>query len=309
VVSLAVAEVVASHSDAQTPWATADTELFTAIRAGLSSITVDGARRVLLKAANKGQKDLETFRTEIESAFDDTMERASGWYKRKTQIVVALIAIVVTVALNVSTVKVATRLWNDEAVRTGVTTAATNAVAPASASQTNGSTSASGGGQSVAIAQAGSSAASTQTPAEKKAAAAAQQTANNAAGDCAPVSSAPGAPPKDPAKCAQQKADAAGAALSKVKQLGLPIGWDKANKPSKVDVGLISGWILTILALSLGAPFWFDVLNKFVRLRASGVPGSPDTSGSVGQSKPATTVAELAGQPAVTTPPIPRRRG
>ena len=32
----------------------------------------------------------------------------------------------------------------------------------------------------------------------------------------------------------------------------------------------IVGWLLTIAAISLGAPFWFDLLGKIVHLRASG---------------------------------------
>ena len=32
------------------------------------------------------------------------------------------------------------------------------------------------------------------------------------------------------------------------------------------------GWVLTALAVSLGAPFWFETLNRFVNLRASGNP-------------------------------------
>jgi hypothetical protein len=34
------------------------------------------------------------------------------------------------------------------------------------------------------------------------------------------------------------------------------------------------GWMLTILAISLGAPFWFDMLNKLVNVRSAGK--SPD---------------------------------
>jgi hypothetical protein len=30
------------------------------------------------------------------------------------------------------------------------------------------------------------------------------------------------------------------------------------------------GWLLTALAVSLGAPFWFDLLNKFIKLREAG---------------------------------------
>jgi len=42
------------------------------------------------------------------------------------------------------------------------------------------------------------------------------------------------------------------------------------------------GYLLTALALSLGAPFWFDLLNKLVKLRGSkAIASEPDTkSGS-----------------------------
>ncbi len=33
---------------------------------------------------------------------------------------------------------------------------------------------------------------------------------------------------------------------------------------------MIVGWLLTIAAISLGAPFWFDLLSKISHLRASG---------------------------------------
>lgn len=38
---------------------------------------------------------------------------------------------------------------------------------------------------------------------------------------------------------------------------------------------LLAGWLITALALSLGAPFWFDLLKKLVALRSSGI--NPDS--------------------------------
>ena len=32
----------------------------------------------------------------------------------------------------------------------------------------------------------------------------------------------------------------------------------------------VAGWLLTAFAVSLGAPFWFDLLNRFINLRVSG---------------------------------------
>jgi len=58
----------------------------------------------------------------------------------------------------------------------------------------------------------------------------------------------------------------------------LPIGWGASAGPAQgaaaaapFDWGLwatrAAGWLLTAFALSLGAPFWFDVLNKLVNMR------------------------------------------
>jgi hypothetical protein len=36
------------------------------------------------------------------------------------------------------------------------------------------------------------------------------------------------------------------------------------------------GWLLTAFAITLGAPFWFDLLNKLVALRSSAKPKQED---------------------------------
>ncbi len=41
-----------------------------------------------------------------------------------------------------------------------------------------------------------------------------------------------------------------------------------------------AGYLLTVLALSLGAPFWFDILNKLVKLRTSSKVATESASGS-----------------------------
>jgi len=50
--------------------------------------------------------------------------------------------------------------------------------------------------------------------------------------------------------------------------LHLPIGWELANNLTACQwIMRISGWILTIAALSFGAPLWFDLLVKLVNIR------------------------------------------
>ena len=68
--------------------------------------------------------------------------------------------------------------------------------------------------------------------------------------------------------------------------LNLPMWWpsghDLATDPrgfSGIDGFLTKafGLLLTAAAVSLGAPFWFDLLNKFVNLRATGRPPDKPT--------------------------------
>jgi hypothetical protein len=61
--------------------------------------------------------------------------------------------------------------------------------------------------------------------------------------------------------------------------LGLVLGWrDAGNLRDPLTwFERIIGWLLTIFAISLGAPFWFDVLNRFMNLRSAGK--SPEEKG------------------------------
>ena len=41
----------------------------------------------------------------------------------------------------------------------------------------------------------------------------------------------------------------------------------------------LTGWLITTLALSLGAPFWFDTLNKFMVVRSTVKPKEKSKDG------------------------------
>lgn len=67
----------------------------------------------------------------------------------------------------------------------------------------------------------------------------------------------------------------------RLKQLGLPIGWEsQGEKFPGLSLSLWGkplqyhglGWLLTAFAISLGAPFWFDLLNKFIVIRSAVKP-------------------------------------
>jgi hypothetical protein len=211
--SLALAEVLAQgppksgEAPEKSPWELADEDIFERVKAAADGLPDGQLRSLVQKAAHNTYRTLEGFRAQLEHAFDDSMERASGWYKRKVQTVLLVLAALIVIGMNVNAVQVATSLWNDEALRSAVA-----------------------------------------------ARAAAQGTPEDAAG-----------------------------AVDDISQLDLPVGWG-ANAPDDVP-SAITGWIITIAALNLGAPFWFDLLSRLARLRGSGVPERPrslsDTAGTV----------------------------
>jgi len=77
------------------------------------------------------------------------------------------------------------------------------------------------------------------------------------------------------------------AAAEAIGVLGLPIGW--TNNGFRRST--ILGWLVIVLAVSVGRTLWFDFLNRFLNIRASGkapeekarsaseAPPPPKTSG------------------------------
>jgi hypothetical protein len=75
------------------------------------------------------------------------------------------------------------------------------------------------------------------------------------------------------------------AAYDQLQGTGLPIGWsakayslDRRGYPEDPAgwVRKVLGLILTAFAISLGAPFWFDLMNRVVQLRASVKPADAE---------------------------------
>jgi hypothetical protein len=179
---------------------------FAEVRDAVNEIQNEDLRRVLLLSLNDANGRLDKARESVESWFNDAMERVSGWYKRKVQVIILLVALVVSVALNADTFNVASSLWNDTALRESVVAAAQRA---------------------------------TEQPLSE-----------------------------DIGEIRQQITD-----------FQLPLGWQGWQSLPATPVEWLAkgfGLLFTAAALSLGAPFWFDVLNKVMRIRSSGE--SPATS-------------------------------
>lgn len=111
-------------------------------------------------------------------------------------------------------------------------------------------------------------------------------------------------------------------ALEQVGTLPVPVGWDSAFC-DKTDCSLwdnvagfgivmweegpghVFGWVITVLMVSLGAPFWYDAMNKLVSIRGAG--GKPEKAGN--ESGSATSVMnkkeESRTAPRTVSDPLP----
>lgn len=75
---------------------------------------------------------------------------------------------------------------------------------------------------------------------------------------------------------------------NKIQEIGLPIGWSQVkwdcSKFSVWNCILLPffGWGVTTFAISLGAPFWFDLLNKFIKIRSTIKPDKGGTDKPAG---------------------------
>jgi hypothetical protein len=76
---------------------------------------------------------------------------------------------------------------------------------------------------------------------------------------------------------AKKPTDAASVALnqavSSMESAGLRFGWQDYPKGVKAWCTKIAGLLVSIFAISLGAPFWFDMLQRIMQVRSSIKPG------------------------------------
>jgi len=177
---------------------------FDDLETGINKLPDGDVKSALLALIQNAQGNLDRAQKNIENWFDDTMERVSGWYKRRTQIWTVLIAFALTALTNADTLKIVRTLWENPSQRSQIVEQAKN--------------------------------------------------------------------PPQPGQAASSE---------QLNQLSQILGWTKSETCDSEGgsnrarccmqwLERILGWILTIVAVSLGAPFWFDVLNKFMRVRNAG---------------------------------------
>ena len=78
-------------------------------------------------------------------------------------------------------------------------------------------------------------------------------------------------------QCLDNKVQQLNKRIKRIQNVGLPLGWANTNYPSSASdlIEKLLGLLITTIATSLGAPFWFDLLNKFINIRSTIKPQTP----------------------------------
>ncbi len=236
------------------------------------------AVEALYALALDAKGNVETFEQNLEQWYNDAMDRVSGWYKRYTQRALVAIGLVLAVLFNVSSVKVARTLWLDRDTRQAMVNAADSYMKEHPAPTE----------KSTAVENA-------KAPVDGDITAIAPDENNPASGDKNATIQAENvpAPSNQPAKPGdlkdrlQQNVDAFNDVTTATL---LPVGWKHPfsyywqslkNDPEDAfltSLVFLAGWLLTAFAVSFGAPFWFDTLNRFMVVRSTVKPQEKSTT-------------------------------
>ncbi len=159
---------------------------------------------------------IEDFQKAAESWFNETMDRASGWYKKQTQKITLLVALAVALTFNVDTIGIVKNLSANPKLAT----------------------------QLVEMAEKYEKAKKDNEVATTKEA-------------------------DQQIKVSLSIAKKLVASNSELKNVNAILGFGWGDIKGRDIVYSVFGCMLTALAISLGAPFWFDLLSKLMQLRGS----------------------------------------
>jgi hypothetical protein len=271
--SLAADDALAQHLaigllDLVAPEDRAEPEALASARKAVEQIAHPRLQRLLLGLIGTAEADLVSARRTIETWFDDSMDRVSGWYKRKTQWIIWWVGVCLALLLNADTISLANSLWNDQPLRQAVVAAA------------------------LAINQAPRP---TQTP-DNQPPPRPDEAINTARTQLAGLQLPIGWCETTDQKAGTRQLPVLGSVTSSlptcVSDPATPAnaGQDNSVTPRldgrRIPIHFLDfmvkvlGLFLTAVALSLGAPFWFDTLSRLANLRSAGDPPRKATDDS-----------------------------
>ncbi|HTY83709.1 MAG TPA: hypothetical protein VMB19_05805 [Silvibacterium sp.] len=187
-------------------------------------------------------KRLQKLQSNLEDWYNDAMDRVSGWYKRYTQKVLMTVGLVLAIVFNVNSITIAHLLWVDRDIRDGMVSAATDYLK----SHPNGPV-----------------------------------LANQAGESSGAISSR---------ELVARMESSVKAVDEVTNKYMLPVGWryswrdylwgweNRTRHMTLMALVTLAGWLITAGALSLGASFWFDMLNKIMVVRNTVKPQEKSTT-------------------------------
>lgn len=218
-------------------------------------------KEALVTLIDDAKGDFDQARKNIEDWYEGMMDRVSGWYKRRVHAILLVIGLVTAAAINADSINIAKALVSDDVLRGSIANAAETYLETAKPP-------------------------ATPTPAPTPCVATPAAPCPEPTATPTPLTEAEeGEARRKRTRAAREKVLETKAQLD---ELGLPLGWvagkDETGKP--INVGDLRrtpdtkwGWllkalglVLTGLAISQGAPFWFDLLNKFMVIRSTVKP-------------------------------------
>ncbi len=280
------------------PLQAASQDILALHRAGRTiAMMADSSIKTALSAflAQAGE-DMDAFRQNVANWFNDVMDHTSGWYKRNTQLILMAIAVILCTFNNVDTIALVDHLSTDPAARAAAAKEASAFLATS--------------GPAPVTAVAGNVPVESRRPAADPRQVALQYRSSldatklplwwtwsewnhlwYALDGAAPNAEARGAnaPSADPASTGPTPA---------------PV--PRISPNSTWIIAKFTGLLLSIMAVSMGAPFWFDVLNKLVNIRlASGRP-DPTATDLAPAAAPANARSDARSSPDRAATPAAR---
>jgi hypothetical protein len=237
---------------------TSNDETMTRIRAGVTamSITHPQLKQTMYAIMNsmpqsmwQKENELELVRSNIEEWFNNAMNRLTGWYKRRCLVTTLLVGTLLAVIVNVDSINLIGRLWREPDLRLAIINNIENIL-------TQDNTTTLNVGQLSAI----------------------QQQFSEISLPVGWIGS-PVSPTIDPVTSLVQACTLFPPAKSDI--YGMVISgqcYPIINTPQVID---LTGWLIKLagilisgVAASPGASFWFDILKKIINVRLTGVKPS-----------------------------------
>ena len=273
---------------------TANLPAFERFRKGLATLKESHFKNVMLSFVNDSNGDYLKLKRNIENWFNEYMDRVGGWYKRKMKRSILVISFALTLVMNVDTIDLSIRLWDNAVLRETMVNAAEVYVSEHKDEYIPAAYSPADSSLMKNIRE--------DTSADHNKILAALSSVEDA----------------NPEPGFDDRMDEIRKTYDEVGMLNLPIGWEAQKDSVKMaecendriikeinanpsyskskrwwertkqktsfywsivgiyaeSVSLIKilGWFFTAIAVSYGAPFWFDLLNKLINLRGNGKP-------------------------------------